>query len=94
MRQATHREWEDAVREFDFDERTRDYSKKNARWLGKASQIAYNSSDKGRDELKKPADSRPLNSGRFITMIVTAYNKASHDLIQGVSDFMSKNLTK
>lgn len=28
------------------------------------------------------------------TKIVTAYNKASGDLIQGVSDFMSKNLTK
>ena len=26
---------------FDFEENIRDYSKKNAYWLGKASQIAY-----------------------------------------------------
>ena len=40
------------MRDFDFDARTRDYSQKNAYWLGRASQIAYDSSDKVRDELK------------------------------------------
>lgn len=32
------------MRDFDFDARTRDYSKKNAYWLGRAAQIAYKSS--------------------------------------------------
>lgn len=40
------------MRNFDFDARTRDYSRKNAYWLGKASQIAYDASDAAIDELK------------------------------------------
>jgi len=41
------------MRNFDFDARTRDHSRKNAYWLGRASKIAYDSSDdKARDELK------------------------------------------
>lgn len=35
---------------FDFDAKTRDYSKKNAYWLGKASQIAYHGLEKARPE--------------------------------------------
>lgn len=41
------------MREFDFDGSTREYSKKNAYWLGKASQIAYDDSpDQARSALE------------------------------------------
>lgn len=40
------------MRDFDFDVRTRDYSRKNAYWLGKASQIAYHSPEQARSEFE------------------------------------------
>lgn len=36
----------------DFDVNTRDYSKKNAYWLGKAAQIAYEAHEKIKPELE------------------------------------------
>jgi len=38
---------------FDFDARTRDYSRANAYWLGRAAQIAYGSFDAARQETEK-----------------------------------------
>lgn len=38
------------MRDFDFDVRTRDYSKKNAYWLGKASQVAYHAPEQASAE--------------------------------------------
>jgi len=38
--------------DFDFDSRTRNYSTKNAYWLGKASEIVYDSPEKAQAELK------------------------------------------
>ncbi len=40
------------MRDFDFDAKTRDYSRKNAYWLGRASQIAYDSSNNAKAELE------------------------------------------
>lgn len=83
---------------FDFDARTRNYSRINAYWLGRASQIAYEPFDGARQELEnwgltefQPIESKDTETQAFIAgngdMLLLSFRGTERALKDWLTDF-------
>src|SRR5574337_1265194 len=85
------------MRDFDFDANTRTYSRKNAYWLGRASQIAYSTPDKASAELKtwglttfEPFESQEAGTQAFVAgnedLLILAFRGTEDNIRDWMTD--------